>query len=368
MIQTPPRLSAMRTMVGPFYYFGVIALARKTKMNKLTSPELLAEVNPNNLELRDEFLNYLKAINRSEGTVKQYRNDLDIFFCWVLQNARNKDFNKVTKRDIVAFQGWLINDNGNSPARVRRIKATVSSLSNFCENILADEEEEYENFRSIVRKIENPALEPVREKTVLQDDDVENILAKLVDQKKYEQACYIALAAYGGRRKAEICRFRVDDFADDKLMCGGSLYRSAPIRTKGRGGGKIIPCYTLAKKFKPYYDLWMAERNAAGIESVWLFPASTDPEKQLQISTVNSWMESISTMTGLNIYAHSFRHYYTTMLSNQGLPDNVIKEIQGWGSISMVSVYLDRDIEDTLDMYFDENGVKEQQSKRLEDL
>lgn len=343
-------------------------MARKTKMNKLTSPELLKQVNPVNTELRDEFLNYLKAIQRSDGTIKQYRNDLDIFFCWVLQHAKNKDFTKVTKRDLIAFQGWLINENGNSPARVRRLKAAISSLSNFCENILADEDEDYTNFRSIVRKIENPALEAVREKTVLHDEDVENILTQLVEQKKYQQACYVALAAYGGRRKAELCRFRVDDFADDKLICGGSLYKSAPIKTKGRGGGKMIPCYTLAKKFKPYYDLWMETRTQDGIESQWLFPALDNPEDHLQISTVNSWMESISAMTGLNIYAHSFRHYYTTMLSNQGLPDNVIKEIQGWGSIAMVSVYLDRDMENTLDMYFDENGIKEQTAKRLEDL
>ena len=54
-------------------------------MNSITSPELLAQVNPKNTELKKEFLNYLKAINRSEGTIRQYANDLDIFFCWVLQ-------------------------------------------------------------------------------------------------------------------------------------------------------------------------------------------------------------------------------------------------------------------------------------------
>lgn len=343
-------------------------MARKTQMNKLTSPELLAQVNPVNKDLKDEFLGYLKAINRSEGTIKQYNNDLDIFFCWVLQYAKNKEFTKVTKRDIIAYQGWLINQNGNSPARVRRLKAAISSMSNFCENILADEDPEYAQFRSIVRKVENPVNQPVREKTVLTDEDVDSLLSKLIEKKKYEMACYVALAAYGGRRKAEICRFKVDDFDDSHLICGGSLYRSSPIKTKGRGGGKIIPCYTLAKKFKPYFDLWMNERNTRQIESIWLFPSQTNPEEHLQLSTVNSWMSTISNMTGLDIYAHSFRHYYTTMLSNQGLPDNVIKEIQGWGDISMVAVYLDRDMSDTLEMYFGEEGIKAQQKKSLEDL
>lgn len=343
-------------------------MGRKTKMNKLTSPELLAQVNQNSLRLKDEFLRYLKAVNRSEGTILQYSSDLDIFFCWVLQNAGNKDFIRISKRDIIAFQGWLLNENGNSPARVRRIKATISSLSNFCENIMADEDEQYESFRSIVRKIENPVNQPVREKTILTDEDVDDILSKLVDAKKYELACFVALAAFGGRRKAEICRFRLDDFDDSRLICGGSLYKSAPIKTKGRGGGKVIPCYTLAKKFKPYLDMWIEERQKRGIDSVWLFPSDDDCGQHIATSNVNSWMTTLSRMTGLSIYAHSFRHYYTTMLSNQGIPDNVIKEIQGWGDISMVSVYLDRDVADTLDMFFGEGGIKAQPRKSLEDL
>ena len=76
-------------------------------MNSITSPELLAQVNGNNRELKKEFLNYLKAINRSEGTIRQYGSDLDIFFCWVLQNAGNKDFNKITKRFFFCVEIFL---------------------------------------------------------------------------------------------------------------------------------------------------------------------------------------------------------------------------------------------------------------------
>lgn len=368
MIQILPRISAMRTMVGSFYYFGVIELARKTKMNKLTSPELLAEVNPNNLELRDEFLNYLKAINRSEGTVKQYRNDLDIFFCWVLQNARNKDFNKVTKRDIVAFQGWLINDNGNSPARVRRIKATVSSLSNFCENILADEEEEYENFRSIVRKIENPALEPVREKTVWEEPQLVKLLEELTERGDYEKACFLALAMYSGRRKAELCRFRVSDFTGDKLVCDGALYKSAPLKTKGRGGGKMIPCYTLAKKFQPYLDAWMDKRKADNIQNEWLFPNHANPDEHIGISTANSWAETLSRISGENFYWHSLRHMFTTSLAKAGIPDGVIQSIVNWESSDMVRLYKDIDAEEEIGMYFKDGEISVPEKKTLGDL
>ncbi len=261
-------------------------MPRKTKMNSITSPELLEQVNPDNKTLLTDFLNYMKSIKRSTGTCNGYKNDLEIFFVWVLQNAGNKNFTKVTKRDIIAFQNWLVYDNENSPARVRRIKAAISSLSNFVENILADEDDEYENFRSIVRKIENPQLQAVREKTVWEDSELEGLLDKLVDMKRYEQACFVAVGMYGGRRKSEICRFRVTDFDDDKLICDGALYKSEPILTKGN---KYLECYTLAKKVKPYLDLWMNDRKEKGIESEWLFPDPNDPSNMLNGSTVNSW-------------------------------------------------------------------------------
>ena len=168
-------------------------MSRKTIINSITSPELIAQINPDNARLKADFLEYLKSVQRSPGTIAGYGNDLDIFFVWVLQNAKNKFFVDVSKRDLVAFQNWMINENKNSPSRVRRIKAAISSLSNFVENIL-DDEPEFRGFRSIVRKIENPALQPVREKTVWEDDELEELLNKLVEKQAYDRACYLALA------------------------------------------------------------------------------------------------------------------------------------------------------------------------------
>jgi integrase len=341
-------------------------MGRKTKMNKLTSPELLAQVNPENKQLLNDYLDYLKSVDRSESTCAAYRNDIEIAFVWGLKHNYNKRFVDWTKRNIVAYQNWLINENGHSPARVRRLKASLSSLSNFIENILDDE---FPNFRNIVNKIEAPANKPVREKTVLTDDDIQSILDELVARQRYRLACFTALAAYSGRRKAELCRFKVSDFSDDRLVCGGSLWKSAPIRTKGRGrGGKVISCYVLAHKFRPYLDLWMKCREEHGIESEWLFPDSRNGDGVISVATVNSYMNTLSRMTGMNIYAHSFRHYFTTMLSNEGIPDSVIKEIVKWEDVGMVSVYVDRSTEETLDMYFGEDGIKKREQRVLSDL
>lgn len=344
-------------------------MGRKTKQNDITSPELLKQVNPDNQRLKQDFLAYLKSVQRSPKTIYGYSNDIDIFFVWNLQYNNNKFFPKISKRDYAAYQYWLINDNGNSPARVRRLKATISSMSNYVENIL-DDEEDFKDFKPAVRKIENPAMQQVRKKTVWDEESLTSLLDELVARKKYEQACIVALAMYSGRRKAELCRFRIDDFKDENLVCGGALYKtSEPIQTKGFGLGKYIYCYTLAKKFKPYLDLWMEERKKKKIKSQWLFPSHHSPEEQLEESTLTSWAITFSRILGEPFYFHSLRHFFTTQLAKAGLPDGVIQEIIGWESADMVRVYKDISAEDQIAMYFDENGeIRADVQKSVADL
>lgn len=331
-------------------------MPRKTKQNDITSPELLMQVNPENIRLKNDFISYLQSIQRSPNTIAGYENDLDIFWVWNLKHNGNKFFPKISKRDFAAYQHWLINENGNSPARVRRLKSAISSMSNFCENIL-DDEDDFKDFRSTVRKIESPAMQHVRKKTVWSDEALESLLGQLSERGKHQKACMLALAMCSGRRKAELCRFKVDDFKDENLVCGGALYKtSEPIQTKGFGLGKYIYCYTLAKKFKPYLDAWLDERNRLGLTSQWLFPSKEDSSKQISDTTLNSWADSFSRLTGEDFYWHSLRHYFTTSLSKAGLPDGVIQEIIGWESADMVRVYKDISAEEQIAQYFGEDG------------
>lgn len=332
-------------------------MPRKTRMNDLTSHELVSEINPENARLKQDFLDYLRSVQRSPGTIRGYENDLDIFFVYCMQKLGNKKFRDVTKRDLVSFQNWLINENGNSPSRVRRIKSALSSLSNYIEGIL-DDEEEFRGFRSIVRKIESPVNQPVREKTVLSDEQLEGLLDELTEKGQYDKACMLSLAMCSGRRKSELVRFKVSDFSDDNLVCGGALYKtSETMRTKGFGLGKYIYCYTLAKQFKPYLDRWMQYRDEHGVKSVWLFPASGSPDGQMSATTLNSWAITFSSMLGVDFYWHAMRHYFTTHLSRSGLPDSVIQEIIGWSSADMVKVYTDIDSEEQIGMWFKDGEI-----------
>lgn len=339
-------------------------MARKTVMTKITSPEKTKLINKNNIRLKDDFLAYLRSIQCSEGTIYGYDNDLLIVFTYVMEHLDNIDFQKITKRDFISLQNWLVS-KGNSSARIRRIKAAISSLSNYCENILSDDDPAFAGYRSIIRKIKDPPLQAVREKTVWEDDELEALLDKLCSLGKWEQACFVALGMYGGRRKSEMCRFKVSDFGDDHLVCDGALYKSSPILTKGN---KYLECYTLAKKFKPYLDFWMNYREQSGIESEWLFPDSNDHTKSLPVTTVNSWAKTFSRITGRDFYAHSLRHYFVSALSRAGIPDNVVVQIIGWSSSEMFNIYNDNSKDDQIAQYFKDGDIFVQQNVGFNDI
>lgn len=339
-------------------------MPRKTTYHRITSDEKLKLINKGNLRLRDDFLTYLRSLRRSDGTIKGYESDLNIVFTYMLDTMDNKDFKDLTKRDIVSIQNWL-SSNGSSSARIRRIKASISSLSNYIENILADDEPEFKGYRATVRKIGNPPLQPVREKSVWTHEELKDLLDRIVANGDYEKACFAALAAYSGRRKSELCRFRVDDFAKDRLLFDGALYKSAPILTKGH---KMLECYTLARHFTPYLALWMDERERLGITSEWLFPNNTDQSRQVSLSTVNSWAKSIDRISPKPFYYHGLRHFFVTHLSQEGVPDNVVVQIVGWTSSEMFNVYNDSSKDDQIGTYFKNGGIDATHKKNLSDI
>ena len=78
-------------------------MGRGTVYNNITSPELVKQISQENKDLMDDFLEYLQSIDRAATTIKVYRNNLEIFFVWNLQNNNNKSFVDLSKREIAKF-------------------------------------------------------------------------------------------------------------------------------------------------------------------------------------------------------------------------------------------------------------------------
>lgn len=337
-------------------------MGRTTVYNNITNEQNISKINKKNISLMNDFLDYLVSIDRSPNSIKGYKNDLLIFFCWNLENNENKYFVDLTKREIAKFQKHAISEWGWSSNRLSRVKSALSSMSNYIENILDDE---IENYRPIIRKVESPVKQPVREKTIITDQEVDDVLQRLVDDKKYQIACAFALAAFGGARKSELLRYKVSYFDDENIMSDASLYKSPEqIQTKGRGSsGKMLVKYTLLD-FKKYYDLWMNERKEKNmLNNEYLFIKRNG--ETMTVSGLDSYAETISKYLGKPFYFHSLRHQLCSRLFRIGLPADIIQEYFGWASVDMLQVYNDNDAADSFGKFFTKDGIKGSNVKGL---
>lgn len=340
----------------------IIATTRKTKRLKSITDEEFKTVNEDNQDLIDEYLEYSESVDRSPATIRQYRSDLRIIMMWFKDHAKNKDFTSIKKRDVVKFQNWCIKQE-MSPARIRGLRSAMSSLSIYIESMMDDLHPE---FRNVVNQIPAPNLTAVREKTVLSDEQVEGLLEELVDQKRYQQACFVAILAGSGMRKSEVIQCKVDWFVGEDVKIYEGMYVSPMIRTKGSGVlGKVMSKYIIQDIAQKYIDLWMKEREELGIDHESLFVIKRRGEYGgIKDSTVDSWMILFSRITGEVCYSHAFRHYALTWLRKHKVSIDVIRDFAGHNDSATTELYIDIDASENLSgmlsfMNKDDEGNKE---------
>ena len=330
-------------------------MGRHVIQHRWATPEIVSQFNTENVLFGQKWLEHLAATDHSDSTIHSYKYNLNVIWYWNLVYNGNKLFVEWDKPDVTAFQAWSTLECSHSPARIRHLKSTVASMSNYVEDIL---DKQYPEFRKVTNRIPNPTLYNVLDKSVFTMHDINIALRHLTFSCQFEKACCLALAVCSGRRKAELLRFKLSDFTEDRLVCDGALYKSAPIRTKGRGrNGKKLECFILAKQFKPYFDRWMKYRERHNIHSEWLFPSPNNPTVSISESTITSWCDKIGEVLPAPFYWHSMRHLIVTAFKKAGIPDSVIKEYLGWDSIDMVATYTDIAAEEQFAMYFNADGT-----------
>jgi len=320
-------------------------MSRKTKKMTDITKEQYEQVNEENRSLVTDFLEYCQAVNRSPETINGYTSDLHISMVWIKDNVKNKEFYEINKRDVSKFQNWCI-QNGLSSSRIRRLRSALSSLSNYIENMLDDD---YPTFKNIINKIPAPPLTNIREKTVMSNEFIDKLLEDLLKENKIQQACFIAILIASGMRKSEIVLCNMNWFFGSPIIREG-MYISPEIRTKGKGvSGKRMAKFVVQEIADKYLDLWKQEREKLNIDHEALFVTKRDDKwERIKCSTVDSWMEKFTLITGVNNYAHAYRHYSATWLKKNGVSIDKIRDFLGHNDSSTSEIYIDIGKEENL--------------------
>lgn len=311
--------------------------------------EAWEDVSEENKILVKEFMEYVSATDKSPETKRVYIHNLKLFFQWVLNERENKFFAELKKRDFMSWLSYLVDTQKLSPSRVRQLRSTISSLSNFCENVLADEDKRFENYRNLILKIPAPPLESVREITYLSDEQIDKLLDWLEEQQAWKDCLYIVLSFYTGARKSEVRQFKISDFTKDTLQNG--MYKTSLKRAKGRGKiGKqryfLIPQEIVDK----YLGLYLTTR-VDDLDDLFVTKYK-GKVNSVSLNTFNHWCDKYSEYLGIPVYPHCYRSSIATMLKERGKDPVKIQKMLGHKDISTTMGYIrENDEEDIIDLF-----------------
>lgn len=322
---------------------------RETFRKVITSPELTAQINPKSMKLVERFLKNF-ATKRSPKSVTVYRSNLTMFLTWNLLYNENKLFTDIRKIELADFFDFCVTELKWNANRFHQMHSSLSSFSSWIENYF---DEDYPMFRNLLPKIEKPVKENIREKTVLQKEDVDKLMTYLEENNEIQEQCLLALAISCGARISELARFTTDLIDEDNVVFDGLfLETTKEIVTKGRGvNGKLLHKYILKDMFLPYYKKWIEVRKRImeenGQEHNYIF--ITKDGSPANADRLRDWMGNWSDVVGQPLYAHSLRHYHITFLKRLDIEDDFIVYLTGWSEgtgHSMISIYNDMTAKD----------------------
>lgn len=323
---------------------------RKTFRKVITSPELTAQINKDNVKLMERFLKNF-ATKRSPKSVTVYRSNLTMFLTWNLLYNENKLFTDIRKIEYADFFDFCVSELHWNANRYHQCHSSLSSFSAWIENYF---DEDYPLFRNLLPKIEKPSKESIREKTVLKEEDINNIFATLEMENKAQEQCLLALAISCGARVSELAQFTLSLINEENTVFDGLfLETTEKIRTKGSGvQGKMLKKYILKDMFLPYYHKWLVEREEImkktnqDHDSIFI----TKDGNPANADRLRDWIGTWGDIVNQSVYPHSLRHYQISLLKRLEIDDDLIVYLTGWAEgtgHTMISIYNDNELTDT---------------------
>ena len=323
---------------------------RKTFRKVITSPELTAQINKDNIKLMERFLKNF-ATKRSPKSVTVYRSNLTMFLTWNLLYNENKLFTDIRKIEYADFFDFCVSELRWNANRYHQCHSSLSSFSSWIENYF---DEDYPQFRNLLPKIEKPSKEAIREKTVLKEEDINKIFAVIEEEGRTQEQCLLALAISCGARVSELAQFSTSLIDEENTVFDGLfLETTEKIRTKGSGvQGKMLKKYILKDMFLSYYHKWLIEREEIMKKTAQDhdFIFITKDGNPANADRLRDWIGTWGDIVGQPIYPHSLRHYQISLLKRLEIDDDLIVYLTGWAEgtgHTMISIYNDNELTDT---------------------
>ena len=310
---------------------------RAKKLPEITD-EMWNVVNKDFVLIVDEFL----QTKTSQQTKKQYLSRLKQFGWYIYKSMNNKEYYNITKRDMMRFVNWLQNDRHLSSSAINLYKSAISSLNNYIELFIVDDDENYKLFRNFVKGLPSVdktityGTEPVKE------EEFNLLVETLMSDKNYIALAYIAILNYSGMRRNAVRQLKSEIINYDS---GDNNYIMLhPVKDKG--DSSRYNEYMLDKKALPFIKMWLDNR---GYEHEYLFTTKYGNEIEQISETWGNYVHDniLSDIVGRRLTPHLWKHTIVTRLLEQGVDKELVsKFVAHHKNVNTTSIYDNREFEE----------------------
>ena len=284
--------------------------------NRVYTPELWEQVNPENKHILNDFMAEYRQRRKAKSTIDAYYNDMRIIFIYILKCLDNRSILTLKKKDFRGISIWLSEDCGLSAARVNRLKSSINSLLTFCED---DDDQDYDiNYAKKVKGLEKVRVKDDDKDFFFNFDEFLKVRDILIESGDLQLAVLWSLGFDSAGRKNEL--FQIKKAGLDK-----SNKTNVVI---GKRGKKFQLVYL--NDTKELIAKYLEERGEDVIESLWI-KGSGDSKQQITVGTIYSRIASISPILSeirgeeCNIFPHTMRHSRLECLA-QGTDTRLLDE------------------------------------------
>lgn len=267
--------------------------------NRIYTPALWEQVNPENKAILEDFLAEYRQQKKAKSTVDAYFQDGRIAMIYILQHHNNKSILEMTKKDFRNMSIWLSDDCQMSANRVNRLKATVNSMLSFVED-----DDSYDYNVNYAKKVKGLPRERVRDNDddfFFTYDEFVKVRDILVERGRLQDAVLLSLGFDSGARKNELYQ----------VIKHGLLDGNKTNVVIGKRGKKFPLVYL--DDTKELIRKYLEERGDDDIDSLWI-KGSGDHKSPVTKDSLYNRMRSISDIFSevrgepCNIFMHTMRH------------------------------------------------------------
>ena len=277
-------------------------LRPRAKRLPVVTEEMWLKVNSDYRELSEEFVS---VQNHSPQTKKQYTSTLRQFGWFLYESMNNKPFYKITKRDFLRYLSYLRDDRKMSSSAQNFRKAVISSFCNYIENVVADDVEEYKNFRNFTRGLPSIPKNKVYDKQKITKEEYQHMMSVLEDDENYLGMAWLATAFLVGARRSEIIQFKTE-MLEYEPKDGDNYFMSHIVRGKGDGNdGKPLE-FMITLEVVPYWKKWVEKR---GYDHEYIFTTKHGGEPRVMSDVWANYFCSnvLSHILGRRVTPHQFK-------------------------------------------------------------